>query len=377
MKRKILMVTLALIAIILVSFFAALVWLDAPYENFEFYVGVEVAYTNANASDVKAMVDKVKNYTNLVVIGSPEISVNQSALNETCEYIKNAGLNFIILFTKNETYTTYNIFDWILDAKEKYGENFLGIYRYDEPGGNQLDRGPEMLVTNASGYADASEKYTEYLGIIINYYLNYASRVFTSDYALHWFDYEANYSAVFSEFTANNTREIAVAQGRGAARSFGRDWGVMLTWKYDVQPYIESGEELFNDMVLAYKLGAKYIVVFDYPKLDTFGILAEEHFDALKRFWDYVHSNPQDFGSSKGKVAYVMPRDYAFGLRRFDDRIWGLFEHDELSEKVWNDVNKLVEVYGFGLDIIYDEPSVVDAARNRYERLFFWNETIP
>src|SRR3990170_441344 len=343
MKRKTLAVTLALIAIILVPLFAALVWLNAPPENPEFYVGVEVAYTNANASDVKAMVDKVKNYTNLVVIGSPEISVNQSALNETCDYIKNAGLNFIILFTKNETYTTYNIFDWIVEAKQKYGENFLGIYRYDEPGGNQLDRGPEMLVTNASSYADASEKYTEYLGIIINYYLNYASRVFTSDYALHWFDYEANYSAVFSEFTSNNTREIAVAQGRGAAKNFGKDWGVMLTWKYDVQPYIESGEELFSDMVLAYKLGAKYVIVFNYPKLDMYGILAEEHFDALKKFWDYAHSNPQDFGSSKGKVAYVMPRDYAFGLRRFDDKIWGLFEPDALSEKVYSDVNKLVK----------------------------------
>src|SRR4030065_510383 len=148
MKRKTLAVTLALIAIILVPLFAALIWLDAPPENPEFYVGVEVAYANANASDVKAMVDKVKNYTNLVVIGSPEISVNQSALNETCDYIKSAGLNFIILFTKNETYTTYNIFDWMVEARGKYGKNFLVVYRYDEPGGNQIDSGRERLGTN-------------------------------------------------------------------------------------------------------------------------------------------------------------------------------------------------------------------------------------
>ena len=96
----------------------------------------------------------------------------------------------------------------------------------------------------------------------------------------------------------------------------------------------------------------------------------------MKKFWDYVHSNPQNFGSQKGKVAYVLPRDYAFGLRRADDKIWGLFGPDALSGKVWSDVNKLVKLYGFGLDIVYDEPGVVDAARNRYERLFFWNETI-
>ena len=104
--------------------------------------------------------------------------------------------------------------------------------------------------------------------------------------------------------------------------------------------------------------------------------MTEEHFDALKKFWDYAHSNPQNFGSQKGKVAYVLPRDYAFGLRRADDKIWGLFESDALSGKVYSDVNKLVKLYGFGLDIVYDEPGVVDAARNRYERLFFWNETI-
>jgi hypothetical protein len=377
MKRKTLAVTLALIAIILVSLFAALVWLNAPPENPEFYVGVEVAYTNANASDVKAMVDKVKNYTNLVVIGSPEISVNQSALNETCNYIKNAGLNFIILFTKNETYTTYNIFDWIVEARGKYGKNFLGVYRYDEPGGNQVDSGRERLVTNATSYSDAAKRYTESLGFIVSYYINYAGQVFTADYALHWFDYKSNYSAVFTEFVSNNTREIAVAQGRGAANSFGRDWGAMLTWKYDAPPYIESGVELYDDMVRAYKLGAKYVIVFNYPKLDTYGILTEEHFDALERFWDYVYDNPQDFGTQKAKVAYVLPKDYGFGLRRSDDGIWGLFEADELSTKVWSDVNKLVALYGFGLDIIYDEPGVVDAARNRYERLLFWNETIP
>ena len=158
MKRKTMAVTSALVAIIVVSLFAALIWLDAPPENPEFYVGVEVAYAKANASDVKAMVDKVKNYTNLVVIGSPEISVNQSALNESCDYIKNAGLNFIILFTKNETYTTYNIFDWMVEARGKYGKNFLGIYRYDEPGGNQVDSGRERLVTNATSYSDAAKR---------------------------------------------------------------------------------------------------------------------------------------------------------------------------------------------------------------------------
>jgi hypothetical protein len=376
MKQRVIVITLTLVAVVLISVFAASQWLSCKPETLEFYVGVEVAYTNTNASDVKVMVDKVKNYTNLIVIGAPEISINQTALNETCDYIYDAGLHFIVLFTKKERYTTFDSFTWMLEAQQKYGKMFLGVYRYDEPGGNQIERGREILVTDATSYADAAANYTYSLGFIITYYKNYAGQIFTADFALQWFDYKSNYTAVFTEFVSNNTREIAVAQCRGAATNFDRDWGAMLTWKYDAPPYIESAEELYDDMVSAYRAGAKYVVVFDYPKLDTYGILTEEHFEGLKQFWDYTHDNPQDFGSQKATVAYVLPEDYGFGMRRPNDSIWGLFPPDELSAKVWNDVNKLVDVYGFGLDIIYNEPGVVDAARSRYDRLFFWNETV-
>ena len=58
-------------------------------------------------------------------------------------------------------------------------------------------------------------------------------------------------------------------------------WGVVITWAYDEPPYIESGEKLFHDMVLAYENGAKYILIFDTNKNYTHGILGEEHFDAI------------------------------------------------------------------------------------------------
>ncbi len=376
MKKRAIPIAIVLIAVILISIFAASQWLSRKTETPEFYVGVEIAYTNANATDVKVMVDKVKNYTNLIVIGAPEISINQTALNETCDYIVKSDLNFIVLITKQENYTTYNPFSWMNEAKLKYGDKFLGVYRYDEPGGHQIDAGPERLIVNAISYSDAAKQYTETLSFIIEYYQNYAGQVFTSDYALHWFDYKSKYSAIFTEFANNNTREIAVAQDRGAASSFGRDWGAIITWKYNASPYIESGTELYDDMTRAYKLGAKYIIVFDHPKLDTYGIMKDEHFDALEQFWDYVHNNPGQFGIQKASVGYVMPKDYGFGFRRPDDKIWGLFEPDELSEKVWRDVNRLVEIYGFGVDIIFDEPGIVDAARDRYVRVIFWNETV-
>jgi hypothetical protein len=364
-----------LVAVVLVSVFVASQWQKWTTPFPDFFVGVEVAYPNATAADVKVMVDRVKGYTNLVVVGAPEISLNESALNETCDYISAAGLKFIVLFTESQMYP-YDPFEWMTEAEQKYGDRFLGVYRYDEPGGNQIDQGNATLVYDATSYTDAATKYVSYLGGIITIYRNYAP-IFTSDYALQWFDYESNYSAVFTEFVANNTREIAVAEDRGAAASFGRDWGAIITWKYNAEPYVESSDELYADLVNAYRAGAKYVVVFDSPKLTTYGILTDNHFDALQRFWSYMHDNPRDFGSESATVAYVLPEDYGFGFRVPNDSIWGLFPADALSAKVWNDTNRLVQQYFFGLGIIYDEPGVVDAARSRYQQVFFWNETVP
>ena len=69
-----------------------------------FYVGVEFAYAN-QFSQLKALVDKVKNYTNLFVMGSVGLSFNRTALDESCDYLFNSGLNFIVLFT---SFTMYN-----------------------------------------------------------------------------------------------------------------------------------------------------------------------------------------------------------------------------------------------------------------------------
>jgi hypothetical protein len=365
--------TIALIAIILGSLFAINEWFSNHQSTPEFFVGVEFAY--GNASDLKDLVDKVKNYTNLFIIGSLEISFNQTALNEACDYVVDAGLHFIVLFTESQKYN-YTIFVWMEDAKQKYGDKFLGVYRYDEPGGNQLDQGSSRLVENATDYADASANYTEGLGIIVEYYLNYTPKMFTADYGLYWFDYKAGYSAVFAEFGWNFSRQLHIALCRGAAKALNKEWGAIVTWTYDTLPYIESGKKLYNDLTLAYDAGAKYTVVFDYPKNYTYGILAQEHFDAMKDFWNYIHNNPQNFGATEAKVAYVLPQDYGFGFRNPNDKIWGLWNADDLSQKVWDDANKLLGQYGSRLDIVYDDPEFINAIIGHYDKLFFWNETV-
>jgi hypothetical protein len=364
-----------LIVVLFVSIIAAVDWwLGSVRSTSEFFVGVEFAYSG-DVSDLKGLVDKVKNYTNLFVIGSLEISFNQIALNEACAYVVDSGLHLIVLFTDSTLYN-YTIFDWMEGAKQKYGDKFLGVYRFDEPGGNQLDQGDSMLVENATDYADAAANYTKSLNIIVDYYLNYTPKMFTADYGLYWFNYKAGYTAVFAEFGWNHSRPLHIALCRGAAKAHNKDWGAIVTWEYTDAPYIESGRELYDDMILAYKTGAKYVVVFDYPKIGQYGILTEDHFDALKDFWNYVNSNPQEHGVIQGEAAYVLPQDYGFGFRNPKDKIWGLWNADDLSQKVWDDANTLIDQYGSRLDIVYSDPEVMDAVRSRYDKLIFWNETV-
>jgi len=365
---------IVLIVVLFVSTIAAVGWWLGVVSGSEFFVGVEFAY-GGDISDLKALVDKVKNYTNLFVIGALEITFNQTALDEACDYIVDSGLHLIVFFTDSMMYN-YTIFDWIVDAKQKYGDMLLGIYRYDEPGGNQLDQGSEMLIDSGTNYTDVAANYTNVLNIIVDYYMDFSEQVFTSDYGLYWFDYKAGYTSVFVEFGWNHSRPLHIALCRGAAKAHNKDWGAIITWEYTEEPYIESGAELYDDMVLAYKTGAKYVVVFNYPKIEQYGILTEEHFEALRDFWNYVQSNPQEHGVIKSKAAYVLPQDYGFGFRNPDDTIWGLWGADDLSQKVWGDTNTLIDQYGSRLDIVYNDAEVMNAVKHRYNKLFFWNETI-
>ena len=372
---------IALIVVLFVSIIATELWLNNGSSASDFFVGVEFAYNedagdvNVLVNDLKDLVDKVKDYTNLFVIGSIEISFNQTSLDEACDYVVDSGLYLIVFLTDSEDYS-YNIFDWGAEAKQKYGEMFLGVYRYDEPGGHQLDNGPSMLIKSATDYTDMATNYATVLNILLSYHKNYSDTVITADYGLYWFDYKGGYTSVLTEFGWKHSRPLHIGLCRGAAEAYNRDWGAIVTWEYNDEPYIESGEELYEDMVLAYKNGAKYLVVFNYPKIGQYGILDDDHFRALEEFWSYVRRNPEEHGVIQGEAAYVLPKDYGFGFRNPEDRIWGLWEADELSQKVWDDVNTLLEQYGSRLDIVYDEAEFMDAVKNRYEKLFFWNETI-
>jgi hypothetical protein len=71
----------------------------------------------------------------------------------------------------------------------------------------------------------------------------------------------------------------------------------------------------------------------------------------------------------------VLPRDYGYGFRGPNDKIWGKWE-DPLSSRVWNDVNNLLPTYMLNLDVVYETETVDLPINLPYDKLIFWNGTI-
>jgi hypothetical protein len=347
------------------------------------FVGVDVAYDNV--TEIKMLVDEIRPYTNTIVIGSTGITFDMAKLDDVCQYVYDRGFYFMIYaHPLGEPEPLAIQRQWVLDAKPRWGDHFLGLYAFDEPGGRQLDNASYKIVNDEEWFAD---NYTEAAGKYVNtafVYLNHLIEdqmggldlpLFTSDYALYWFDYKAHYDVVFAEFGWNYSRHLNVALDRGAANIQNRDWGVMITWTYTQPPYLESGKELYGDLILAYENGAKYILVFDTNEDYTHDVLKEEHLDALKRFWQYAIDNPRASDPISHKVAYVLPKDYAYGFRGPDDKIWGLWEADEFSLEISTALGGLIDTYQNRLDIIYDDELQTNSAYG-YTGFIFWNGTV-
>jgi hypothetical protein len=355
-------------------------WSRSDGKTDEFYTGV--SFCGRTAEEAKRLIDRVKNFTNVFVVQSLPISYDETTLNEVCDYAVASDLNVIVYFRMFDEYWQIS---WLDSAEARWGEKFLGVYLYDEPGGLQLDK-PEQIGRPPS---ELIASYSDAANWFFNGFWSFRTRsdlrmlkmrsikAYVSDYGLYWFDYKVGYDAVFVQFGWNHSRPLHIALCRGAAKMHERDWGVIVTWTYRGPPYIESGEELYSDAVLAYDSGANYVLVFNYPYASntTYGILKEEHLAAMRRFWDYTKQNSQP-NKLSDVVAYVLPRDYGYGFRGPNDKIWGRFEADDIANQLCVDLNNLLQQYGTRLDVIYEDDLLLNSeATAKYKEIFMWNET--
>lgn len=365
-----------------------------------FYVGV--SFCGNTTAEAKLLIDRVKNCTNLLVLQSGPISKNETATNEICDYAVASGLNIIVYFGIFDPDYPWQI-PWLDMAKQKWGNRFLGVYYYDEPGGIQLDYNWTYLFDrirrwNATLYeslAPAIEgnnvSMDQLYELSAKMYVNaieadpglkaLKSRsitAFTSDYALYWWDYLGGYDVVLAQFGWNHTTAQDIALVRGAANLQGKSWGAIITWKYEEPPYLDSGKQIYNQMRMAYEAGAKYVVIFNYPQIagNAYGVMMDEHFEALEKFWsDVMTSSNQKvkFEASQAEAALLLPRNYGWGMRHLDDRIW-YWGPDKNSFQIWEISRRLLLQYGTRLDIVYDDPAFPGAGK--YPRIYYWNQTI-
>jgi len=226
-------------------------------------------------------------------------------------------------------------------------------------------------------FDETAERFVHETNFVLNRFGPRANFTYlTSDYGLYWFDYLGGYDAVLAQLGWNHTVEQDIGLVRGAANLQNKSWGTIITWKYTQEPYLASGQEIYDQMRQSYECGAKYVLVFNYAEnmTDRYGTLKEEHFQALERFWKEAVENPfVQQGTVKAEAALVLPRNYGWGMRNPTDTIWGLWNTNSTSLQIWTQVqNKLAE-YGSKLDIVYDDPAY--PLGSRYSQVYYWNQT--
>ncbi|NLE06211.1 MAG: hypothetical protein GX638_15595, partial [Crenarchaeota archaeon] len=387
LKTRYRILTLLIIGIVLLS--AAAISIETFFtsqrqmQTSPFFVGVELGW-HANLTEAKAEIDQVKSYANLLVIGTGTLTANETILNETCDYGYNAGMYLIVFWydwneSPRKTYdsttvgnfneNSYHPYEWIGRAKEKYGEYFLGAYYFDELGGKKLDQQETPL-----SYKELANNFVKNANIEPFLSLNHqvGSLLFTSDYGLYWFDYKAGYDVVLAQFGWNNSRQLQVGLARGAAAIQNKDWGVMITWTYTNTPYLETGSQLYEDLVMAYNSGAKYAVIYDASQGYSKSTLTEDHLKAMQDFWLYTQQNPQMHGCIKPDTALVLPEDYGFGFRDINDSVWGVRQTGDWHQEIYQYVTHLINEYGLRLDIVYRDIQFDNITKNLYPNPIYW-----
>ena len=69
-----------------------------------------------------------------------------------------------------------------------------------------------------------------------------------------------------------------------------------------------------------------YLIIMIDTDNSIYGTMKEEHFQALKSFWNDVVKNPKVVqGSIKADSVLVLPQNYGWGTRWDGDKIWGIF----------------------------------------------------
>lgn len=383
------------------------------------YVGI--AFCGKTTFEAKIQIDRTKNYTNLFILdtGRSELSRNQTAVFEICDYAVESGLNIIVNLGITSPYekdtTTWFWEQPMSEIKknwtERWSNNFLGIYYNDEPGGIQLDgywkdfyeeHSDNLTKVNHPALKALNEIYLKMIyhaenritpqdynleaDFFVNQVLNEGDSglsalntagitTFTSDYGLYWFDYLGGYDVLFAQLGWNASVAQQIALVKGAARLQDKEWGTIVTWKYGEPPFLDSGEQVYNQMLSSYQAGADYIVIFNYATLgdESAPAMIDEHYLALERFWKDIHDKKHR-DLSTPEAVLILPSNYGWGMRYHEDTIWGFWPSDDKTQQIGTVMGRLLAIYGVTLDIAYED-TAYPTSKVDYKQVYYWNNT--
>jgi hypothetical protein len=399
-------------SILVVSALLIVFFLVASFVNYistsntgeiEVPIHIGVSFCGDTSAEALQLVDRVQNYTNLLIIQSGPVSKNETSLNEIAEYAVAKGLDLIVYFgIINHTWQL----PWIEQAMQKYGNHLLGIYYYDECGGIQLDtrdyewahyfyafkerfEGSPLYeahkqAINEAIHGNLSRDYKSAARVYVDTIKrdsgicelqNRSVTTFTSEYALHWYTYKGGWDVVLAQLGWNNTVEQDIALTRGAANLQGKEWGTIITWKYNQPPYLDTAQEVYRQMSLSYMAGADYIAIFNYPQNDSanpYGVMTDAHFQVLEQFWSDIKTQKIAQSFSEAQAALVLPEAYGWGMRSATDKIW-YWGSDEFSDGFWALSRQLLSQYGLSLDIVYCDPQY--PLDGNYSWVYYCNQT--
>ena len=116
------------------------------------------------------------------------------------------------------------------------------------------------------------------------------------------------------------------------------------------------------------------ITVFDFPYNGTnpYGVMEQEHFDALERLWNGIQNGEIERAPQPDAVL-ILPKNYGWGMRHPEDKIWGFWGADEKSPVIWDRVQLLLGRYGYSLDIAYEDSTYPVPVG--YKVVYYWNQT--
>jgi hypothetical protein len=151
MQRKKLVVTVTLLLLLVGSMIATgYVVLNQKGQQKPFYVGV--TYCGGSIEEAKALIDKVKDYTSLFVLQSGPLMDNVEAMEEIGDYVIASNLSYAVYGSVHDGVgLDYHVLsNWLIEAKERWNEYFIGVYYNDEPGGEMLDGALVQLTPKIS-----------------------------------------------------------------------------------------------------------------------------------------------------------------------------------------------------------------------------------